>query len=109
MHYLFLTVAIICEVIGTTALKSTEGFTRWIPTTIVVLGYGLAFYFLSLCLKAIPVGVTYAIWSGVGIVLIAALGMIVHKQKLDLGAVFGMLLIVAGVVVINVFSKSMVR
>jgi small multidrug resistance pump len=106
MHYLYLGVAIVSEVIGTIALKSSEGFTRWTPSTIVVIGYASAFYFLSLCLDKIPVGIAYAIWSGIGIVLIAVLGVIVHKQRLDPGTVVGMALILAGVIVINVFSKS---
>lgn len=109
MHYLFLTLAIVSEVIGTTALKSAEGFTRWAPSTIVVAGYGCAFYFLSLCLHKIAVGVAYAIWAGVGTVLIAMLGVFVHKQRLDLGAAVGMLLIVAGVVVLHVFSRASVH
>lgn len=106
MHHVYLTLAIISEVMATTALKSAEGFTRWLPSSVVVVGYAAAFYFLSLCLGKISVGVAYAIWSGVGIVLIAALGMVIHKQKLDSGAVCGMLLIIAGVVVIKLFSKT---
>ena len=105
MHYVHLAIAIVAEVIGTTALKSSEGFTRWAPSAVVIIGYGFAFYFLSLCLKKISIGVTYAIWSGVGMVLIAALGAVFHKQRLDLGALCGIGLIVAGVVVINLFSK----
>ncbi|HLS43359.1 MAG TPA: SMR family transporter [Paenalcaligenes sp.] len=104
--YLPLSIAIVAEVIATTALKSSEGFTRLVPTLVVIVGYGLAFYCLSLTLKHIPTGIAYAIWSGVGIVLISLIGWIVHKQVLDLPALIGMGLIIAGVVVINVFSKS---
>ena len=109
MHYLFLIVAIISEVIGTLALKSSEGFTHLRPSLLVVLGYGAAFYFLSLCLHKISVGIAYAIWAGLGTVLIAVLGFMIHKQKLDLGAVIGLILILSGVVVINLFSKSVVH
>lgn len=103
--YLLLTIAIIAEVIGTTALKSAEGFSRPFPSAIVVIGYAIAFYCLSLTLKTIPTGIAYAIWSGAGIVLISFLGWIVHRQVLDLPALIGLGLIVAGVV--NLFSKSM--
>ena len=106
MHYVYLGIAIVSEVIGTIALKSSEGFTRWLPASIVVVGYASAFYFLSRCLDKIPVGIAYAVWSGIGIVLISNLGWFVHQQRLDAGAVVGMGLIVAGVIVINVFSKS---
>lgn len=105
--YLTLAVAIVAEVIATTALKSSEGFSRFVPSAIVVLGYGVAFYCLSLTLKTIPTGVAYAIWSGVGIVLISLLGWWIHKQALDWPAVIGMGLIVAGVMVLNVFSKTL--
>lgn len=104
--YLPLGIAIVAEVIATTALKSSHNFTRFIPSIIVVVGYAVAFYCLSLTLRSIPTGIAYAIWSGVGIVLISLLGLIVHKQTLDLPAVLGLSLIIAGVVVINVFSKS---
>ncbi len=106
MHYIYLAVAIASEVVGTTALKSAEGFTRLGPSAIVVAGYGSAFYFLSLCLERFAVGIAYAIWSGVGIVLIALLGLLVHGQKLDFPAVAGMGLIVAGVAVINLWSST---
>ena len=104
--YLALSVAIVAEVIATTALKSSEGFSRLVPSAIVVAGYAVAFYFLSLTLTTIPTGTAYAIWSGAGIVLISLLGWLVHRQALDLPAILGMGLIVAGVVVINLFSKS---
>ena len=106
MHYLYLTLAIVSEVVATTALKSSEGFTRTGPSLVVMVGYGLAFYFLSRCLEQLAVGVAYAIWAGAGIVLIAILGLLVHGQKLDLPAMLGMALIVAGVVVINGWSSA---
>ena len=106
MGYVYLAIAILSEVIGTGALKASESFTKLGPSIIVVLGYGAAFYFLSLVLKTIPVGIAYAIWAGMGIVLIAIIGAVVFKQIPDLPAVIGMALIVSGVVVINVFSKT---
>jgi small multidrug resistance pump len=106
MKYIFLTIAIIAEVIATSALKSIEGFSRLGPSAIVVIGYGVAFYFLSLTLKTIPVGVAYAIWSGLGITLVSIVGYFFYKQNLDYPAILGLLLILAGVVVINVFSKT---
>lgn len=105
MHYLYLALAIASEVAATTVLKSTAGFTRLLPS-VVVVGYCSAFYFLSLCLERLAVGIAYAIWAGVGIVLIALLGLVVHGQRLDLPAVVGMGLIVAGVAVINLWSGS---
>ena len=106
MHWILLTAAIISEVIGTSALKASEGFSRLWPSVIVTIGYALAFYFLSLTLKTIPVGVAYAIWSGIGIVLIALVAWVLYGQALVLPAIIGMSLIVAGVVVLNLFSKS---
>jgi small multidrug resistance pump len=106
VSYFYLAIAIVAEVIGTSALKATEGFTRALPTIIVVIGYGIAFYFLSLALRHIPVGVAYAIWSGVGIALITLIGWIVFKQALDAAALTGILLIVLGVIVIRVFSRA---
>jgi small multidrug resistance pump len=106
LPYLFLAVAIVAEVIGTSALKAAAGFTRPLPSLVVVVGYGVAFYFLSLALKSIPVGVAYAIWSGVGVALITLIGWLVFKQRLDAAALAGIALIVAGVVVIQVFSKA---
>lgn len=98
--------AIVAEVIGTTALKASEGFTRLAPSLIVVVGYAVAFYCLSLVLKSIPVGVTYAIWSGLGIVLITVVAFLVYGQRIDLAGLIGMGLIIAGVVVLNVFSNT---
>ncbi|GGC23171.1 DMT family transporter [Pseudoduganella buxea] len=105
-NWLFLAIAIISETIATSALKASEGFSRALPSTVVVVGYGIAFYFLSLTLRTIPVGVAYAVWSGAGIVLIALAGWLVYGQKLDLPALVGMGLIIAGVIVMNVFSKT---
>lgn len=105
-HWLYLSVAIVAEVIGTSALKASSGFTRLGPSLIVTAGYACAFYFLSLTLKTIPVGVAYAVWSGVGIALISLIAWLVFGQKLDVAAIIGILLIVAGVVVLNVFSKA---
>ncbi len=105
MPYLFLALAIIAEVIGTSFLKLADGFSKPIPSLITIIGYAAAFYFLSLTLRTIPVGVAYAIWSGVGIVLISLIAWLFMGQKLDAPAMLGMGLIVAGVVVLNVFSK----
>ncbi|HEY1050245.1 MAG TPA: SMR family transporter [Prosthecobacter sp.] len=104
--YFTLAVAIVAEVIATSALKASDGFSRLVPSLVVVLGYGVAFYCLSLTLRSIPVGIAYAVWSGVGIVLISAVGWLVYGQKLDAAAIFGLALIIAGVLVVNVFSGS---
>ena len=104
--YIYLLIAIVAEVVGTSALKASEGFTRLGPTAIVVVGYGLAFWLLSLTLRTIPVGIAYATWSGLGIVLIAAVGWVAFGQKLDLWAMLGMALIVAGVLIMNLLSTS---
>ncbi|MCA6059897.1 MULTISPECIES: DMT family transporter [Thalassolituus] len=101
-----LAIAIIAEVIATSALKVSEGFTRLIPSLVVVVGYSIAFYGLALTLKTIPVGVAYAIWSGMGIVLVTLIGWFLFDQKLDPAAIIGMVLIITGVVVMNVFSAS---
>lgn len=105
-NWLFLGVAIVAEVVATSALKSSDGFSRLMPSIIVILGYVLAFYFLSLTLKVIPIGVAYAIWAGLGIVLIALVSWAVYGQKLDLPAIAGMTLIIMGVAVINLFSRT---
>ena len=107
--YLYLTIAIIAEVIATTALRAADGFTVLIPSAISIAGYVVAFYFLSLTLRGMPVGVAYAIWSGVGIVLVSLAGWVIYRQLLDLPALVGMGLIMAGVIVINVFSKTAVH
>lgn len=106
MHWLYLAIAIVSEVIATSALKAAEGFTRWVPSLLVVAGYASAFYFLSLTLRTIPLGITYAIWAGVGIALVALIGWVVYHQSLDLPALIGIALIVAGVAVLNLFSKT---
>ena len=104
--YLTLFAAIVAEVIGTSALKASEGFTRPGPTAVVLAGYGLAFWLLSLTLRTIPVGIAYATWSGLGIVLVAGVGWIAFGQKLDGWAALGMCLIIAGVLIMNLLSKS---
>ncbi len=109
MPYLYLAIAIVAEVIGTSALKAAEGFTRLLPSLVVIVGYGAAFYFLSLALKVIPVGIAYAIWSGVGVALITLIGWVLFKQRLDAPALAGLALIVAGVVVIQFFSGAAPR
>ena len=109
MPYLYLAIAIVAEVIGTSALKAAEGFTRLVPSLVVIVGYGAAFYFLSLALKVIPVGIAYAIWSGVGVALITLIGWVMFKQRLDAPALAGLALIVAGVVVIQFFSGAAPR
>ncbi|MDI3324360.1 multidrug efflux SMR transporter [Pontibacterium granulatum] len=105
-NWLFLTVAIASEVVATTALKSSEGFTRFLPSLLVVVGYGVAFYALSLTLRTIPLGVAYAVWSGLGIVAVSVLALMLYGQKLDMPAIIGIALIVLGVIVINVFSNT---
>ncbi|MCU7834884.1 MAG: multidrug efflux SMR transporter [gamma proteobacterium symbiont of Taylorina sp.] len=109
MTYIYLALAIIAEVIATSSLKASAEFTKLVPSLVVVAGYGIAFYLLTLVLRSIPVGITYAIWSGVGIVLVAAAGAVLYKQIPDLPAMIGMTLIVAGVVIIHVFSKTAVH
>lgn len=104
--WLYLGLAIVAEVIATSALKSSAGFTNPWPSLLVVAGYAIAFYFLSLALNSMPVGIAYAIWSGVGTVLIGLVAWLVHGQRLDWPAMLGMFLIVAGVVVINLFSRT---
>jgi small multidrug resistance pump len=103
--YVLLAIAIVAEVIATSALRASEGFTRLVPAAVVLLGYGISFYCLSLTLKSLPVGIVYAIWSGVGIVLITLVAIVMYRQVPDLPAVAGLGLIVAGVVVLNLFSK----
>lgn len=103
--YLYLAIAIIAEVIATSALKSSAGFSRLLPSIAVVAGYGTAFYFLSLTLRVMPIGIVYAVWSGAGVALISVIGWLVFKQSLDLAAIIGITLIVIGVLILNVFSK----
>lgn len=106
MNWIYLTLAILFEVIATSALKSSENFTRLYPSILVVIGYGAAFLLLSLALRSIPLGIAYAIWSGAGIILVAASGWFLYHQKLDTPAVLGISLILIGVLIIQVFSKS---
>jgi small multidrug resistance pump len=106
MAYIYLVVAIIAEVIATSTLKASEEFTKLIPSLIVIVGYGVAFYFLTLVLRTIPVGITYALWSGLGIVLVTIVALFLYKQTPDAPAIIGMTLIIAGVVIINIFSKT---
>ena len=106
MTNVLLLIAIVAEVIATSALKMSDGFSKTLPSIVVVLGYGTAFYFLALVLKSMPVGVAYAIWSGVGVALITVIGAVFFKQSLDAPALIGIALIVCGVVMINVVSKS---
>ena len=109
MKWVYLLLAIVSEVVATSALKSSESFSRLWPLVLTVVGYGVAFYLLSLTLREMPVGIAYAIWSGVGIVLVSLAAVVLFGQKLDLPALIGMGLIVAGVIVINVCSKSVVH
>ncbi|MEX5728847.1 small multidrug resistance pump [Rhodovulum iodosum] len=104
--YLFLMLAILTETVGTSALQASQQFTRLVPSVIVVVGYALSFYFLAFALRSIPVGVAYAIWSGLGIVLIAAIGWVFFGQRIDLAALLGMAMIIAGIAVIHLFSNS---
>ncbi|CAH2599320.1 multidrug/betaine/choline efflux transporter EmrE [Rhodovastum atsumiense] len=106
MAWLWLAIAIVFEVIATSALRATAGFTRLLPSLLVVLGYGGAFFFLSRTLDSIPVGIAYAVWSGAGIVLISVIAWAMFGQTLDRPALLGMGLIVAGVLTINLFSTS---
>lgn len=108
-HWVALTMAVVAEVIATTSLKATAEFTRFWPSVLVVAGYLLAFYFMTISLRVLPVGTMYAIWAGVGIVLVTLTGWLFYKQALDAPAIVGIGLIVAGVIVINVFSKSVVH
>lgn len=105
MSYFYLILAIFSEVVATSCLKKTDGFTVLTPSLIVILGYALAFYFLSLTLNVIPVGVAYAIWAGVGMVLISLAGLIFYQQALDIPTIIGICFIIIGVIVLNVYSK----
>jgi small multidrug resistance pump len=103
---IYLAIAIVAEVIATSALTKSDNFSRLLPSLVAIVGYAIAFWFLSLLLRTVPTGVVYAIWSGVGIVLIAAVGWVWFKQALDIPAMIGVGLIIAGVVVVNMFSES---
>ncbi|MES2513286.1 MAG: multidrug efflux SMR transporter [Bacteroidota bacterium] len=106
MKYLYLAIAIISEVIGSSFLNASSQFTKLIPSTIVIVAYITAFYFFSLALKYIPLGIAYAIWGGLGIVLTCIVSVVIFKSKLDVAAVFGIILIVSGVIVLNFLSKT---
>ncbi len=106
MAYLYLAVAIVAEVIATSALKASEEFTKLYPSLIVVIGYSIAFYFMTLVLRTIPIGITYAVWSGLGIVLVTIIGIVLYKEVPDIPAVIGMGFIIAGVAIIHIFSGS---
>ncbi|MEO6807541.1 MAG: multidrug efflux SMR transporter [Isosphaeraceae bacterium] len=106
MPWFYLTIAVASEVVATSMLEAAEGFTRWAPSMIVMVGYASAFYFLSLTLRTIPLGVAYAVWSGVGVALVSLIAWVVYRQTLDPGAIVGIALIVAGVVVLNLFSRA---
>lgn len=106
MKYLFLALAIILEVIGSSFMKASNGFTKIIPTSITIIAYIVCFFFLSQALKHIPLGIAYAIWGGLGIVLTAIISVVVFKQSLDVPAIIGIILIVSGVFVMNFFSKT---
>ncbi len=109
MTHVYLAIAIVAEVTATSALKASEEFTKLGPSLIVIVGYAVAFYLLTLVLRTLPVGITYAIWSGMGIVLVTIAGGIIYKQLPDLPAIIGMALIVGGVVIIHIFSKTAVH
>ncbi len=106
MHFLYLSIAIVAEVVATSALKASDSLTKGGPIAVMAVGYAIAFCFLALTLKTIPVGIAYAIWSGLGIVLISIAGWVLFRQSLDAPALAGLAMIVAGVIVINTFSKS---
>ena len=109
MSYVYLAIAIIAEVVGTSALKASDEFTRLVPSIVVVAGYLVAFFFLSLTLRTIPVGIAYAIWAGAGIALIVAVGAVLFRQVPDLAGLVGLALIVAGVVIVNTMSHTPVH
>jgi small multidrug resistance pump len=106
MAYLYLALAILAEVVATSALKASDGFTKLVPSIVVLVGYGLSFYLLTFVLRTIPIGITYAVWSGIGIISIALIGAIFYGQIPDIPAVIGMGLIISGVLVIHLFSKN---
>ncbi|WP_370401437.1 DMT family transporter [Sulfitobacter sp. JB4-11] len=106
LHYFWLVIAIVTETLGTTALQASQQFTRLWPSVAVVLFYGLSFYFMALALKFMPVGIVYAIWSGLGIVMIAIIGFVLFGQRLDLPALLGLALIICGILIIHLFSGT---
>ncbi|SFU17450.1 SMR family transporter [Sedimentitalea nanhaiensis] len=106
LHYVYLVLAVIAETIGTTALQASQQFSRFWPSFLVIVAYGIAFYLLAVTLRFMPVGIAYAIWSGLGIIFIAIIGFTVFGQKLDLPAVIGLALIIFGILIIHVFSAT---
>jgi small multidrug resistance pump len=106
MHYIYLAIAILTETVATSAIQASQQFTRLGPSLIVVIGYAASFYFMALTLKVMPIGIVYALWSGVGIVLIAAIGYVVFNQKLDTPAIIGVTLIIVGILIIQLFSAT---
>ncbi len=109
MAYFYLAIAVISEVVATSALKASEEFTKFFPSLIVIIGYAAAFYFFTLILRTIPVGVTYALWSGLGIVLVTLAGIFLYKEIPDLPAIIGIAFIIVGIIIINLFSKTIKR
>jgi small multidrug resistance pump len=105
MAYFYLAIAIICEVIATSALKASQEFTKPLPSLLVLCGYSCAFYFLAYSLKEIPIGIAYALWAGIGIVLVACIGTLFYQQKLDRPAILGIAFILIGVLIINIYSN----
>ena len=106
MSFLYLIIAIVAEVIATSAMKASDGFSQLSASIITVIGYAAAIYFLSLTMKTIPVGITYALWSGAGIILVSLVGFFYYKQHLDLAAVIGLVFMIIGILIIHLFSKS---
>jgi len=106
MHYIYLAIAILTETVATSAIQASQQFTRLVPSLIVVIGYAASFYFMALTLKVMPIGIVYALWSGGGIVLIAAIGYVVFNQKLDTPAIIGVTLIIVGILIIQLFSAT---
>jgi|TARA_B110000977_G_C10724070_1_gene356363 small multidrug resistance pump len=104
--WLLLLLAVVCEVVGTSAIKYSDGFTKIVPSIVVFIGFGVAFYILSITLKVIPIGMAYAVWSGLGIVLISIIGHFVFQQRLDAPAFVGVSFILIGVIIMQVFSKA---
>ncbi len=109
MNWIFLFIAIVAEVTATSALKAADSFRNFLPSLVVVVGYSVAFFFLSLTLKNIPVGVAYAIWSGVGIALISLIGFIWYKQTLNYPTILGIIFIIIGIIIINIYSKNIIH